>query len=239
MVFSVHLQRSAVVAIVNCSVRGQFNGFRSLKQVVLQSIWLFQESPVKELPNSSPWNKANDYYWNILLPEIIGKLRDGDIVFAINGLAAFSPGERNSEDDRRLSIFQTGIAALSKELSAKGISLVYLHGLPFAREANCTPDAAIPQWYAPFGSQRCNNIPGKIESIERREKLNKALSDLQSSNMIQIVDLFGIFCPNAACTYLGKDNSILYRDEYAHPSVEAARLSAPLIRSVLLQAGAK
>jgi hypothetical protein len=44
MVFSVHLQRSAVVAIVNCSVRGQFNGFRSLKQVALQSIWLFQES---------------------------------------------------------------------------------------------------------------------------------------------------------------------------------------------------
>jgi len=44
MVFSVHLQRSAVVAIVNCSVRGQFIGFRSLKQVALQSIWLFQES---------------------------------------------------------------------------------------------------------------------------------------------------------------------------------------------------
>jgi hypothetical protein len=47
MVFSVHLQRSAVVAIVNCSVRGQFNGFRSLKQVALQSIWLFQESLIR------------------------------------------------------------------------------------------------------------------------------------------------------------------------------------------------
>ena len=49
MVFSVHLQRSAVVAIVNCSVRGQFNGFRSLKQFALQSIWLFQESLIKQL----------------------------------------------------------------------------------------------------------------------------------------------------------------------------------------------
>ena len=49
MVFSVHLQRSAVVAIVNCSVRGQFNGFRSLKQVALQSIWLFQESLIGNL----------------------------------------------------------------------------------------------------------------------------------------------------------------------------------------------
>ena len=44
MAFSVHLQRSAVVAIVNCSVNGQFNGLRSLKQDALQSIWLFQES---------------------------------------------------------------------------------------------------------------------------------------------------------------------------------------------------
>ena len=205
--------------------------------VTITSSW--GASPVKELSNSSPWNKANDYYWNILLPEIIGKLRDGDIVFAINDLAVFSPRERNSEDDRRLSMFQRGIAALSKELSAKGISLVYLHGLPFAREANCTPDAAIPQWYAPFGSQRCNNIPGKIESTKRRERLNEALSNLQSNNKIRIVDLFEIFCPNAACTYLSKGNSILYRDEYSHPSVEVVRLSAPLIRSILLQAGTK
>jgi len=45
MMLPVHLQRSAVVAMVNCSVRGWFNGFRSLKQVALQSIWLLQESP--------------------------------------------------------------------------------------------------------------------------------------------------------------------------------------------------
>jgi hypothetical protein len=44
MVFSVHLQRSAVVAIVDCPIRGQFIGSRSLKQVAPQSIWLFQEA---------------------------------------------------------------------------------------------------------------------------------------------------------------------------------------------------
>jgi hypothetical protein len=44
MVFSVHLQRSAVAAIVNCSVRGQFSGSWSLKPVAPQPIWLFQES---------------------------------------------------------------------------------------------------------------------------------------------------------------------------------------------------
>ena len=40
----VHLQRSAVAAIVDCPVRGQFTGSRSLKPVAPQSIWLFQES---------------------------------------------------------------------------------------------------------------------------------------------------------------------------------------------------
>jgi hypothetical protein len=50
MVLSVHPQRSAVAAIANCPVRGQFIGSRSLKSVAPQSIWLFQESPAKK-PN--------------------------------------------------------------------------------------------------------------------------------------------------------------------------------------------
>ena len=43
MVFPVHLQRAAVVAIVDCPDRGQFIGSPSLKQPALQSIWFFQE----------------------------------------------------------------------------------------------------------------------------------------------------------------------------------------------------
>ena len=38
------MQRSAVTATDNCPVRRQFNASRSLRQVALQSIWLFQES---------------------------------------------------------------------------------------------------------------------------------------------------------------------------------------------------
>jgi hypothetical protein len=49
MVFSVHLQRSAVVAIVNCQDHGQFIGFRSLKPVAPQWIWLFQEALSMEI----------------------------------------------------------------------------------------------------------------------------------------------------------------------------------------------
>ena len=47
MVFPVHLQRSAVAAILDCPVRHQFTGPESLKPVALQLIWLFQESLLK------------------------------------------------------------------------------------------------------------------------------------------------------------------------------------------------
>jgi hypothetical protein len=44
MVFSVHLQCSAVTGIVNCPFRSQLIGFRSLKPAPPQWIWVFQES---------------------------------------------------------------------------------------------------------------------------------------------------------------------------------------------------
>jgi peptidoglycan/LPS O-acetylase OafA/YrhL len=204
--------------------------------VMITSSW--GASPVREIPNTTPWNKANDYYWDTLLPQIFDKMRKGDVVFAINDLAGFSPGERTSKDEEVLALFERGMVSLSRTLSAKGISLVYLHGLPFAREANCTPDAAIPQWYAPFGSPRCS-ITGKSESLKRRYKLNKVLSGLQANNTISVVDLFDVFCPKETCTYYGKNNAVMYRDEFSHPSVEAVRLSAPLIKSVLLRAHVK
>jgi hypothetical protein len=48
MVLPVHLRLPTVVAIVDCSDRSQFIGSASLKQAALQSIWLFQGSPIKE-----------------------------------------------------------------------------------------------------------------------------------------------------------------------------------------------
>jgi type I restriction enzyme S subunit len=43
------MQRSAVTATDNCPVRRQFNASRSLRQVALQSIWLFQESLIQRV----------------------------------------------------------------------------------------------------------------------------------------------------------------------------------------------
>ena len=45
MVFPVHLERSTVRAIMNCSVRGQFNASQSMRPGALQWICLIQESP--------------------------------------------------------------------------------------------------------------------------------------------------------------------------------------------------
>jgi hypothetical protein len=56
MVFPVHLRLSAVVAIVDCPDRSQLIGSPSLKQVALQSIWLFQESPLEGLVSWSFMN---------------------------------------------------------------------------------------------------------------------------------------------------------------------------------------
>lgn len=54
MVFPVHLQRSAVAAILDCPVRRQFTGPESLKPVAPQVIWLFQESRVRPLKGARP-----------------------------------------------------------------------------------------------------------------------------------------------------------------------------------------
>jgi hypothetical protein len=44
MVFPVHLQRSAVAAVLDCTVWRQFAGPEPLKPVALQLTWLFQDS---------------------------------------------------------------------------------------------------------------------------------------------------------------------------------------------------
>ena len=78
MEFPVHLRCSAVVAIVDCPDQGQFIRFLSLKQAALQSIWVFQESPISTSINAlvafreleEKWGhgvvrqgKRKDQYW--------------------------------------------------------------------------------------------------------------------------------------------------------------------------------
>lgn len=198
--------------------------------VTITSSW--DATPVKATTTIGHYGKANFYYWHSLLPSLFSKLKEGDIVFAINDLSSFSPPLRSQESDQNLSKLEQGITNLAQDLSKNGVRLIFLHGLPLAREAQCAPNAAIKQWYAPFDKDKCP-IPDKDTSMVRREKLNGTLHRLQAKNLLTIIDLFEIFCPLKACQYTEPQGKVLYRDEFSHPSVEAVRLSAPAIRSIL------
>lgn len=191
----------------------------------------FGASPVNEIPNRTPWNKANDYYWNSIVPSFINRLKPGDWVFLINDMADFLSKSKTSETNERLQQLKSGLEALSEKLSAKGIQLSILHALPPAREASCQPVMAAKQWFTPFGSH-CK-LPSRSYSLLRRDNLNRVLVSLKTKGKLHIVDLFDVFCPEEQCTYNAKNGQFLYRDEFSHPSVEAARLSSPIIRSIL------
>ena len=190
--------------------------------VTITSSW--GASPVKEIPNNGTWDKANDFYWNSTVPDLIEELRAGDTVFLVNDMEEFSPKMNTNQSSKQLQLLELGLIRFSKELKSQGIGLAILNGNPFAREASCTPEAAISQWYSPYGSRKCE-IPDKKITLERRKGLDKVLKKVSSTRGVKIIDLLAIFCPLDECTYYAKDGSILYRDSASHPSVEAAKLS--------------
>jgi peptidoglycan/LPS O-acetylase OafA/YrhL len=197
--------------------------------VTITSAW--DASPVKNIPNTTAWDRASDYYWASVIPNLLKELKAGDWVFMINDLRDFSPKYVTASTTEHLRQLATGLETFSDQLSAKGIHLAVLHGNPFAREANCTPEIATKQWF--HGFNRPCHMPNKRESLLRRDRLNKVLVSLETKRKLRIVDLFDIFCPEQQCTYNARSGQILYRDEFSHPSVEAARLSAPIIRNIL------
>lgn len=200
--------------------------------VTIASSW--GASPVVEVQNRSMWPSINKYYWHVVAPSLIASLKPGDWVFLISDLASFSPAQPSQDGNNRLRQLKDGLEILSRELSRKGIRLAVMHGIPFARDAECQPVMAMTNWFTPFGSH-CK-LPNKNTSLSRRKALDNTLLSLQHKNAIRIVDLFDIFCPADECTYYSADGQILYRDEFSHPSVEAARLSAPVIRTILTSA---
>ncbi|MGB3200211.1 MAG: SGNH hydrolase domain-containing protein, partial [Nodosilinea sp.] len=145
--------------------------------------------------------------------------------------AWLSPKDKTAETEIALNQLATGLDSFSDSLANRGVKLAVLHGNPFAREAYCKPSVAVKQWFQPFNDS-CK-LPDRSESLVRRDGLDRVLKALEKKGKIRIVDLFDVFCPSNRCTYNAANDELLYRDEYSHPSVEAARLSAPVIRQVL------
>ncbi len=202
--------------------------------VTLTSAWA--ASPVDTiaaLGGGGPFAAINTAYWTRIVPGLIDQLKPGDWVFLVNDMAMFSPPRQSPESRLILGSLESGLTGLSSRLAARGIRLAVLDGLPFAREANCHPASAVPQWFSPLGGP-CR-LPDRAESLRRRQPLSDLLRRLEGQGKLRVVDLFDLFCPGSACTYRGRQGELLYRDEHSHPSAAAARLAAPEIRRVLQQ----
>lgn len=196
--------------------------------VTVTSSW--GASVVPEIKNNSYWDKANDFYWSDIVPEHMKNLRRGDWVLMINDMAQFSPEKQSSATLRELNLLESGLTNLADKLHDKGVNLAIMHGNPFARDAKCDPTQAISQWYS--FSARCKFL-SREATISRRMPLNRVLERVRSKMGVKVIDLLPIFCPTEICSYEDANGVVLYRDEYSHPSIEAARLSSGTIRSSL------
>ncbi|MCP9932256.1 acyltransferase [Cyanobium sp. AMD-g] len=200
--------------------------------VTITSAWA--ASPVGNfaaLGGSGPFAATNRAYWNRVVPALVAQLRPGDWVFLVNDMVMFSPPSQGPGSRLILQTLREGLSDFSADLARRDVRLAVLNGLPFAREANCHPASAVPQWFSPFGGPCL--MPGRTESLRRRQPLDNLLTELEKRGTLQVVDLFDLFCPGGACTYRSADGQILYRDEHSHPSRQAVRLAAPVIRDVL------
>jgi peptidoglycan/LPS O-acetylase OafA/YrhL len=226
--------RRRVLVIGNSHAAAFTHAFDRLVQedqyaVTITSSW--GASPIKEVPNVSFWQEANRYYWHTTVPALVAQLKEGDWVFLLSDLVPLTPPATTAGGSQMLTLLQDGLKRFSGELSQRGIRMAMLHGLPYAREANCDPAATMRQWFSPFGGP-CKFL-SKQTSMKRRADLDRALHQVASETNIAVIDLFDLFCPGDICHYQGLDGTYMYRDMWSHPSVEAARLSAPFIRQVL------
>ena len=191
----------------------------------------FGTSPVLHTAAAGRRASSTQHYWDEVVPGLVAKLRPGDTVFLIADLADLSPEHPTAASARYLERFRSGIASMASSLAERGIRLAVLDALPFLREADCTPDLAVRQWFAPFGGP-CRYL-SRAATLARQQPLRAALESLRREGAIELVDLMPVFCAGETCGFEAPNGQLLYRDDSSHPSVEAARLSAPLIRRAL------
>jgi peptidoglycan/LPS O-acetylase OafA/YrhL len=192
----------------------------------------FGSGPTEQtIPGNKGYDKSHQYYWSQVIPSQMSQLKKGDWLFLIDDLSNFSPSKRMPVGDAVIKKLHVEFSQFAKKLNKKGIKLAVLHAIPFARDAQCPPIVASDQWYNSL-SNSCIFFSRK-QTLARRASLDSMFKDLQKTGNFTVVDLLDIFCPGLVCNYNANDGTVLYRDEFSHPSEAAVRLSAPLIRKIL------
>lgn len=209
----------------------EFEMYSALNERGLGTVTATYSSGASPVPELDP----NAYYWSVVVPELISHLDYGDALIMINDLNIFNlaPPSMNKESKHGLVLLQTGLNRLANELRPKDIQIIFQSALPFIGESECTPDMAKVQW---FKLQSCIYY-SKTYSLKRMQSLNEVLQAVQTTNSnFHVLDLFSVFCPENVCKFYNNQGVFLYRDQRAHPSVEADYLSRPIFFDVVSRA---
>ena len=201
--------------------------------VILTSSWA--ASPVREMPNISPWAKANDYYWDVVVPQLIKELRSGDFLVMLNDLSSLLPAKPSPASVQDLQRLEDGLSRIVRDMHARGVSVIFQSATPRIRDARCTPTMATKQWFNLAEPKVCNYY-SKSETLRRRQPLTEVLARVEKLNSnFHVLDLMPVLCTGKTCHMRGQDGEFLYRDIHGHPSVEANHLARSLLTGLLRQ----
>ena len=227
--------RRRVLVVGNSHAAAYVHGFDRLVRDDSYAVTItssFGGAPLPGRPVNPAWRSSSDYYWNSLVPRLASGLRPGDVMLVISDMAWLSPGPWEHGERATDSVdVRKALESLEGSLARSGVSLAVLDGVPFVRDAGCTPDATMPQWFR-MGANPCTFYT-RAETQLRRRSIQTTFKDFAAGGKMTLIDVFDVFCPGPVCTYRAGDGRILYRDEHSHPSLEAMGLVAPVIRQSL------
>ena len=193
--------------------------------VTVTSSW--DASPVPGMRNYSPWSKANQHYWNNIFPKLTESLRPGDVLVFINDLADLLPGDGHARvvQEDLLGPLEASLSAIADAMGRRGIAVLFQTSNPFLRDAHCSPDMAMRQWFNVGEPQLCTFYT-REQTLARRAPLDDVLRQVSEQHPnFTVLDLMPIMCPDKVCGMTNREGAFLYRDEWSHPSVEANMLA--------------
>jgi peptidoglycan/LPS O-acetylase OafA/YrhL len=200
-----------------------FNFKNSYIETSLIASW--GASPTPSLDNDGPWSLSNQYYWKEVVPELTKTLNEGDLLFLASDLTSLSPGLADQSSFKSLAVFEKDMEKIIETLSKRNINVGLLGPTPFLREANCHPNMALNQWFAP-NPDACT-FYSLADTSDRLAALNAVIERLNKSGNFHVFTMLDDLCFNELCSFIDGNGTILYRDEFSHLSYEVAEKLRP------------